>query len=428
MATLLRDHDNMDVSSDSGSEDGFYPRSSSFHLSQYSRPLIDFVKNEWQTNSKYHYHSASSSPSNTSDAPRWVQITLSLIAAPRFRRYVLVYVILLISCWACWKQVLSPRLEEHAALISSLDVHTKDQVGGWFGTNALPQFDDLVKIRTLDPSLLPSDTKATSGPSQRRLIVVGDVHGCKAELVKLLEKVSFNPNNGDHLIFTGDMINKGPDSLGVVDLARKYSASCVRGNHEDRVLLLRHEMYAANTLTADDASSAVDSKEEFLSTDYQERKLARQLTHDQAKWLDTCPVILKVGQIPDMGQVVVVHAGIVPGVPLEKQDPASVMNMRTIDLDTHVPSSSKSGMPWTKLFNKHQSLLYSDLKESDPDAKASTTTVIYGHDASSSLNLKTYTKGLDSRCVKGGKLTAMVIGDGGESSTVSVKCRNYMDG
>ena len=36
--------------------------------------------------------------------------------------------------------------------------------------------------------------------------------------------------------------------------------------------------------------------------------------------------------------MVVVHAGLVPGVPLQNQDPRSVMVMRTIDLHSHVPS------------------------------------------------------------------------------------------
>lgn len=157
---------------------------------------------------------------------------------------------------------------------------------------------------------------------------------------KLLQKTNFNSTT-DHLIFTGDMINKGPDSSGVVDLARKHSASCVRGNHEDRVLVTRHSM----ELDAQNDPSGARS----LRENSRERKLARQLTSDQARWLAACPVILKVGQVPGMGEVVTVHGGIVPGVELEKQDPVSVMNMRTIDLETHVPSPSRNGTKWAKV-------------------------------------------------------------------------------
>ncbi|KAF7167214.1 hypothetical protein CNMCM5623_000609 [Aspergillus felis] len=220
------------------------------------------------------------------------------------------------------------------------------------------------------------------------------------------------------------MINKGPDSPGVVDLARQYAASCVRGNHEDRVLLVRHDMEASNTLSPD--SDGDISPELFFGLKKRERALARQLSNEQVQWLDACPVILNVGQIPELGQVVVVHGGLVPGVELDKQDPSSVMNMLTVDLDTHVPSSTRNGTKWTKLFNKHQSLLYSSLKGSVPDPKSQVMTVIYGHDSKTSLSLKTYTKGLDSGCVKGGKLTAMVVEDGGKQSVIQVRCRNHL--
>src|ERR1700744_6498091 len=62
-----------------------------------------------------------------------------------------------------------------------------------------------------------------------------------AAVEELLQKLDFDKER-DHLIFTGDMIFKGPDSLGVVDLARDLGASCVRGNHEDRTLLALSSM------------------------------------------------------------------------------------------------------------------------------------------------------------------------------------------
>lgn len=167
-------------------------------------------------------------------------------------------------------------------------------------------------------------------------------------VVKLLDKVSFSAEDGDHLIFTGDLINKGPDSGGVVDLARELSASCVRGNHEDRILLRRREMAVLNEMAVANPLADTEAREnELLSTkERSERELARSLSDEQVQWLDQCPVILDVGQISGMGQVVVVHAGLVPGVELEKQDPTGVMTMRTIDRDTHVPSPSSKGTNW----------------------------------------------------------------------------------
>ncbi|KKK18010.1 hypothetical protein ARAM_005635, partial [Aspergillus rambellii] len=393
------------------SDDGLYYSSSSSRMTKHTHPLIHFVRNEWQTNPKYSHLSPAS---DRTEAPRWVQIVGSIVTAPRFRRYAVVYFGLLLSCWIGWHFVLSPRLEEQTALLKSLDPHEKGWVG-WFGSNSLPELTDVIQLGSLDPKLLPAAKTPQAGePNHRRLVVVGDVHGCKMELERLLEEVSFDKDH-DHLIFTGDLINKGPDSPGVVDLARKYSASCVRGNHEDRVLLLRHEMDPSNPLTN---NSRIET-DPLLNQNRKERELARRLTDEQAKWLDACPIILNVGQITGMGQVVVVHAGLIPGVDLEKQDPYSVMNMRTIDLDTHVPSASHDGMKWSKLFNKHQSLLSSTLKDGASDAGSGVMmTVLYGHDAKNSLSLKTYTKGLDSGCVKGGKLTALVIQDGGQQNIV----------
>ncbi|PKX97125.1 putative serine/threonine-protein phosphatase [Aspergillus novofumigatus IBT 16806] len=407
------DRESLEISDDY-SDDGFPPSPPgySYRLNRYTRPLIDYVRNEWQTSAKY--TSLSLSPGGT-DSPRWVQMFMSMVTAPRFRRYAIIYLVLLVSCLAGWMFVLSPRLEEHEALLHSLDPSIKDDVGGWFGTNALPRFDNITQLRDLDASLLPAVKAQKDGqPSSRRLIFIGDVHGCKDELELLLDEVSFD-HERDHLIFVGDMINKGPDSLGVVDLARKYSASCVRGNHEDRVLLLRHDMESSNTLSPD--SDGGISPDLFFGLKKKERALARQLSSEQVQWLGACPVILNVGQIPEMGQVVV----------LDKQDASSVMNMLTIDLDTHVPSSTRKGTMWTKLFNKHQSLLYSSLEGSVPDPKSQVMTVIYGHDSKSSLSLKTYTKGLDSGCVKGGKLTAMVVEDGGKQSIIQVRCRDHRD-
>lgn len=303
---------------------------------------------------------------------------MTVMAAPRFRRYVPIYLFLSVVFLVTWCKVVSPQLKENAALVRSMDPRMKESVGGWFGANSLPRFDGLVMVGVVDEALVPAGV-AGEGTGSRRLVVVGDVHGCKDECMlplkhifllltaesmmirfltyvlnnsvdKLLRKVSFDRSNGDHLILTGDMISKGPHSQAVVDLARENSASCVRGNHEDRVLLLRRALHEANELNDDwNEEEGEEEKQHQAKGNPNEHKLARELTRDQARWLETCPVVLHVGRIGDMGQVVVVHGGLVPGLDYEKQDPASVMNMRTIELGNHVPSASKRFMPWSKV-------------------------------------------------------------------------------
>jgi hypothetical protein len=189
-----RDREALDISDDI-SEDGLYhphPSSSSSssaqtRLSRFARPLIDYVRNEWQSNSgaKYsHLGSASSnSVSDRTDAPRWVQIVLSIVATPRFRRYVLVYLALLGVCILGWQFFLFPRLKENSAILTALDPKEKAKVGGWFGANAVPQLEDMIQLKTLDSALLPAREakEDDSRHSSRRLVIVGDVHGCKEE-------------------------------------------------------------------------------------------------------------------------------------------------------------------------------------------------------------------------------------------------------
>jgi hypothetical protein len=157
-----------------------HPSSSSSRVSRPSRPLIDSVRNGWQSTPAY--RSLSSSSDNKD--PGCVQIALSIISAPRFRRYVLVYLVLFLLGWIGWVMVLYPRLEERGTLLHALDPALKEEVGGWFGSNSLPRFDDLTHIRTLNPSLVPvapTEGESRGSRSEKRLIVVGDVHGCKEE-------------------------------------------------------------------------------------------------------------------------------------------------------------------------------------------------------------------------------------------------------
>ncbi|PGH09971.1 protein phosphatase [Blastomyces parvus] len=402
--------------------------SSSSYPRQPRRPLLDYVTNGWTaTRRKYSKLGPNMKAHNSKWWPAWMNGLFTLLSAPRVRRYIIVYVILVWICLGSWVGLLSPRLKEHHALSRALDPKTRGISLGWFGSNALPKFDDLVYLRSLDTALLPSENE--DSPQQKRVIVIGDVHGCLDELETLLQKVNFDPKNRDHLIFTGDLIAKGPKSTGVVDLARKYRASCVRGNHEDRVLLTRRDIKAAGPARYEHPSdNEPDQGDDDVEPGIKERTLARELNDEQAGWLSKCPVILKVGSIKGMGEVVVVHGGLVPGVELENQDPSTVMSMRTIDLSSHVPSASSKGVSWTKLFNKHQSMLAAS-RESAPAGEkyrySPSTTVIYGHDPHSSPALKKYTKGLDTGCVKGGKLSAMIIGDGGINRVESVKCKDY---
>ena len=72
--------------------------------------------------------------------------------------------------------------------------------------------------------------------------VIGDVQGCFDELMLLLDKINFDSNN-DELIFAGDLINRGPKSLEVLEfcLENKKSIEIVLGNHDIYLLYLIHQ-------------------------------------------------------------------------------------------------------------------------------------------------------------------------------------------
>ena len=76
-----------------------------------------------------------------------------------------------------------------------------------------------------------------------RIIIVGDIHGCIEELNELIHKINLQPS--DSLYFIGDLIDRGPDSVAVVkkcySLSLEYSVKLILGNHEEKFLrYLKH--------------------------------------------------------------------------------------------------------------------------------------------------------------------------------------------
>ena len=66
---------------------------------------------------------------------------------------------------------------------------------------------------------------------------IGDIQGCFRQFEQLLRLIDFSPSR-DHLWLTGDLVNRGPDSLGMLRWAFKYqdSISMVLGNHDLHLL------------------------------------------------------------------------------------------------------------------------------------------------------------------------------------------------
>lgn len=67
--------------------------------------------------------------------------------------------------------------------------------------------------------------------------IVGDIQGCLREFEQLLQTIRFDPAE-DELWCLGDLINRGPDSLGVLRLWREMGGNSLLGNHEVNTLLV----------------------------------------------------------------------------------------------------------------------------------------------------------------------------------------------
>lgn len=73
-----------------------------------------------------------------------------------------------------------------------------------------------------------------------RTFVIGDIHGCAATLRRLVEE-KLRPFPADHIYLLGDLIDRGPDSKGVLDYIfelqeRGLHLESIRGNHEEMFL------------------------------------------------------------------------------------------------------------------------------------------------------------------------------------------------
>jgi len=215
---------------------------------------------------------------------------------------------------------------------------------------------------------------------QPRVIAIGDVHGCIDELQDLLRQCDYRP--GDLVVFLGDLVCKGADSISVVQMAREIGAIGVRGNHDFEVVRWHQAI-----------KSGVDPPV-VRSEHYH---IASCLSKADMKWMHSLPWFLMSREL----ETLFVHAGFVSGIRLKKQNPRLMMNMRSILPDGTVTSKFFNNWPWARLWDGPQ-------------------TVLFGHDADRGLQQYEHAIGLDTGCVYGGRLTACILP---EKRLVSVSAR-----
>ncbi|KAI9503793.1 Metallo-dependent phosphatase-like protein [Coemansia spiralis] len=285
--------------------------------------------------------------------------------------------------------------------------------------------DAVTQFRASDPTLLISRTFDPNNAPQR-LIFIGDIHGSVDQFNNLLDAVNFRQGS-DQVILVGDLVAKGPDSIGVIRKAQSINAWATRGNHDDRVIRWREFLDGPGVnLTTSDIQGLEDNGE-LPYSDFKlsalHYEIARSLSPDDLAYIKSFSVVMTLPE-PYM-EWVVVHGGLDPSKPILKQDSDNCMNMRNIDSSGPV-STHKDGQAWFDVYAAKMETLTQPASPSsigsEDFSQINFNKVVYGHDAGRSLQIHEYTKGLDSRCVYGGNLTAFILP--GEK-LVSVPCPDY---
>ena len=136
-----------------------------------------------------------------------------------------------------------------------------------------------------------------------RRIVIGDVHGHYDTLMKLLDAIA--PSEEDRVYFLGDLIDRGPKSAQVVEFVKESDYTCLLGNHEQMVL----EILGQGNIKGSALQAWLYSGGYSTVNSYGEDGISQ----DHMDWMRTLPTHL------DLGDYWLVHAGVHPRLPIEKQ-------------------------------------------------------------------------------------------------------------
>ncbi|WP_336338549.1 metallophosphoesterase family protein [Haloarcula brevis] len=200
----------------------------------------------------------------------------------------------------------------------------------------------MVSAPTFHPDLDASHQRIHSHRWEE-IYVVGDVHGCRPTLERLLDRL--DPTADDLVVFVGDLVRKGPDSAGVVDVVRQTpNFVTVRGNNEQKL---------------------IDG-----------RKSIPSLTDDDLSWLASLPAAIS------WDDSLVVHGGLDHRKPIVEHDLTELLNMRSL-----VPDGSSDRPYWF-------------------ETRSERPRVFFGHTVLSEPFETPSAVGLDTGCVYGGQLTA----------------------
>lgn len=227
-------------------------------------------------------------------------------------------------------------------------------------------------------SRLWTDRRDDAGPFD----IIGDVHGCADELVRLLDRLGYETDGttfthpgGRRALFVGDLVDRGPASDRVLEIAMAMveagAALCILGNHENK---LSRALAGRNVTVSHGLAETLEQLEARPA----------EFTARVASFIDG----LVSHYVLDEGQLVVAHAGL----PERYQGRASG-RVRSIALygDTD-GETDEFGLPirypWAEDYRGR-------------------ATVVYGHTPVPEAEWLNNTICLDTGAVFGGRLTAL---------------------
>lgn len=230
---------------------------------------------------------------------------------------------------------------------------------------------------------------------QQRVFIFSDIHGCLDELKELISVAGICEQ--DQLIFNGDIIDKGPDTPGVVRFIRELPSPkvLVLGNHEER--FLRWVRYECDINTSGSKNPMKHIPEEFSEN-------MKRMNWDDVRFLNSA-VLTHSFEVAGKSYICT-HAGIPPwanSVP-DRSDKRKVQN------------------PWLRIRNVSKEgkfVLLGNESETDTywadiyDGRFGTC--IFGHqpfmdvDTQTHLQMFSHAVPLDGGCVHGGNLLCLCV-------------------
>ena len=221
-------------------------------------------------------------------------------------------------------------------------------------------------------------------PEGVRVYAIGDIHGCRKQLVSLLGSVGEDAHRfgGEvRLVFLGDYVDRGPDSAGVLDCLTSADlpgkADFLMGNHEEAML----EVYDGETETL--AGWLRFGGAQTLESYGIDRAEVHRLGIDlPARMREVVPAahvdfLRNLQDQVRIGDHLFVHAGIRPGTPLDRQD---AFDLRWIREEFLTDDDSDHGVM-----------------------------VVHGHTISREPDVRSNRIGIDTGCYSSGRLTALVL-------------------